>query len=368
MNELARAKIRDIKVRVSLMLEERRTLSDWGGNFTHPSEVWSDACSNFDYLQALPEEYFAKLRMHTHHLTSDSPNYGIHDKTGFAAAEFVRRYGLQELTRGIPRDLVLDEPPGGIGIMLDDGRFVSSDSVRYQKIVNTLYRQGIIDALRPPAKAARSSILEIGGGYGAVAHHLSNISGNTTYVIVDLPECFLFSAPYLTLLNDTKKLYLYNQADFSSFIDSSEARSYDFILIPNYRLEALRRWTFDLALNTASFQEMSEEQVAVYLDFICDTCKGVLYSQNKDSFHANTELRSLNELLRARFALRDVASSAFAPPRGIRPKFRHALKSIAMSLGILNRLRQWGIAPRVLHPWQTYCDYICTPLRPSTLA
>jgi hypothetical protein len=347
------------------MLEERGTLADEGRHFTTASKIWSRGCSNYDYMLEMPEEYFAKLRLHTHHLTADT----YHTYNG-PRAEFVRNYGLPGLTQGIPRDLICDEPPGGIGQMLDDGRFVSLDSIRFQKVVNTLYRQGILDALRTPARATRSSIIEIGGGFGGLAHHLSNILGNTTYVIVDLPECFLFSASYLTLLNETKKLYIYNPADFSSFIDSSEARSYDFILVPNYRLEALRRWTFDFALNTCSFQEMSDEQIGVYLDFIRDTCEGVMYSLNKDSGEFNSELSSLTELLRARFAFQTVASSGFIQQAGggIKLKARRALKSIATSVGLLEKLRQWGLASRMNTNPRYYQEYICTPLRPSTSA
>jgi hypothetical protein len=314
-------------------------------------------------MLALPDEYFAKLRLHTHHLTGDH-----HWSYMMSGAAFARATGLQELTEGIPPDLVLDEPAGGMGIMLDNSRFVSTDSIRFQRVVNTLYRESILDALRQPAGASRLSILEIGAGYGGLAHHLSNILGNTTYVIVDLPEVLLFSAAYLTLFNETKTLYLYNQADFSPFIDSSEAKLYDFILIPNYRLEALRRWTFDFALNMDSFQEMSEEQVAFYLDFIRDTCKGVLYSKNRESY--NRELSSLTELLMLRFAMHTVTSSLYAPPpqpvgiRLIRLKLRRALKSMVISVGMLDRLRQWGIAPP-LTPYTGPREYICTPLQPS---
>jgi putative sugar O-methyltransferase len=246
-------------------------------------------------MLALPEEYYARLRLHTYHLTVDT--YHSYLLSEAEKAEFFRQRGLQELTRGIPSDLVLQEPPGGIGLMLQDGRFVSNDTVKFQRTVNTLYREGILDVLRPPVNASRPIVLEIGPGYGGLAHHLSNILGNTTYVLIDLPEVLLFSASYLTLLHDTKKIYVYNQADFHSFIDSSEARSYDFIFIPNYRLEALRQWKFDLVLNMYSFQEMTEEQVVGYLDFIRDNCEGVLYSLNADAHRYNRQLSSLTDLL-----------------------------------------------------------------------
>jgi SAM-dependent methyltransferase len=316
-------------------------------------------------MLGLPEEYFDKLRLHTYHLTNDSSVW-----YEFSAQEFVTKTGVQELTRGIPRDLVLYEPPLGIGCRLDDGRLMSYDSVRYQKTVNTLYRQGILDALRTPAR--RSTILEIGGGYGGLAHHLSRILGNTTYIIVDLPEVLLFSASFLTMLNGTKKIYLYNQADFSSFIDSSDARSYDFIFIPNYCLEALRGWNFDLVLNMHSFQEMSEDQVTAYLDFIRDTCTGVLYSLNKDRHNFNPELASLTALLRPRFALNTVDPSAPYQSTSVSVEvsagFRSMARVLLLSLGLLNHLRRWRVKRWTREHGFGLSEYICTPLQPSTPA
>lgn len=372
MDELTKAKIRDIKARVSSMLEERQTVPETGLPVASPSKFWSEECSNFDYMLILPEECFAKLRLHTYHLTRD-------DHWGYkhSEEEFVRMSGLLGLTHGIPRNLVLDEPSGGMGFRLDDGRFVSHDTLRFQRTVNTLYRQGILDALKKQTKpsalmgvmGARLSLLEIGAGYGGLAHHLSNILGDSTYVIVDLPEVLLFSASYLSLLNETKKIYVYSPADFSSFIDSSEARSYDFILLPNYRVDALRGWRFNLVLNMSSFMEMREEQVVAYLDLVCDTCEGVLYSLNMDKSPYGNELSSLTELLRARFALHTVESSAVGHGWArVKLKLWHALRSVARSVGILDRVKKSGLVrPLTYHP-SGYNEYICTPVRPATPA
>lgn len=369
MDEPRKARIRDIKARVSSMLEERGTVPETDSPVASPGKFWSEECSNFDYMQMLPEECFAKLRLHTYHLTRD-------DHWGYkhSEEEFVRMSGLLGLTHGIPSNLVLDEPSGGMGFRLHDGRFVSLDTIRFQRTVNTLYRQGILDALkkqtRPSAlMGARPSLLEIGAGYGGLAHHLSKILGDSSYVIVDLPEVLLFSASYLSLLNETKKIYVYSPADFSSFMDSSEARSYDFILLPNYRVDALRRWRFNLVLNTNSFMEMREEQVVAYLDFVCDTCDGVLYSLNMDKHPYSNELSSLTELLKARFALHTVESSAVGHSRvRVKLKLWRALRSVARSLGILDWVKRSGLVrPLTYHP-SGYNEYICTPVRPATPA
>ncbi len=43
-----------------------------GTDPAQPSQYWSDFCSAFDYMLELPEESFAKLRLHADHLTGDN--------------------------------------------------------------------------------------------------------------------------------------------------------------------------------------------------------------------------------------------------------------------------------------------------------
>ena len=256
---------------------------------------------------------------------------------------FKARYGLDTLTADIPPELVLNEPEGGIGFSYDDGRFVSSDIVRLQKVVNTLYRNDVLSRLSTPNDGERKSVLEIGAGYAGLAHHLSRILGNITVVIVDLPEMLLFSGPYLTLLNPDKRIYIYDGSDFSEFIDSSEAKTYDFILVPNYRLQSLREWRFDLAINVNSFQEMREAQVDEYLNFVSETCTGVLYSVNVDRHPGNSELFDFSEMLSARFDLTEVLHPK--PPEKLKIRLRKALRSAATSAGLLDRPRAEQFPP-----------------------
>ena len=42
-------------------------------------------------------------------------------------------------------------------------------------------------------------VLEIGGGYGALAYWFKSAFPNATYTIIDLPESLLFSRLYLSL-------------------------------------------------------------------------------------------------------------------------------------------------------------------------
>jgi SAM-dependent methyltransferase len=174
-------------------------------------------------------------------------------------------------------------------------------------------------------------ILEIGAGYGGLAHHLSKIiKGKSVYVIVDLPETLLYAAAYLTLHNPDKKLYLYEKG---CDIDGS----CDFILIPHYRLDLLQYWKFDLVINVASMQEMRTDQVETYLNFINQTSIGLLYSLNVDCYIQNTELTCLSDLLKARFDIvevsgRNVWDIKYKTPKPTRVVLLECLGAIARKL------------------------------------
>lgn len=311
MNQSDRTKIRDIKSKVGAMLQERHLLEDYPsdspseGNeisVAEPSKYWSDFCSFFDYMLGLPEEFFAKLRLHTYHLTGDNYQFYYFGKPG----KFWTSSNLDRMTEGLPSSFIINEPEGGIGFHYPDGRFVSQDIVRYQRVLNTFYRCNVLPELAGSDKKRRY-VLEIGGGYGGFAHHFSNIYENITYIMVDLPETLLFSGSYLSLLNPQKKIYIYEKNGFQQLLQTGAWDAYDFILLPNYVLDSLNHLRFDVVVNQASFQEMRTSQVELYLDFIKKTCKGVLYSLNQDHQPRNKELSNLSDLLKQRFELVEVA-------------------------------------------------------------
>ena len=354
MNEIERAKIKDIKHKVTAMIAERAGFKDGDSTAVSPSDYWAEVCSSFDYMLGLPEEYFSKLRIHAYHITGDSY---LHYDDHRNPQVFRTQVNLDGMTKDIPPEMILNEPSDGIGFSYEDGRFVNIDVLRYQRVVNTLYRRGILSDLSSPEPQQRNSILEIGGGYGGLAHHLSNILGNAVYVIVDLPETLLFSAAYLSLHNPDKKVYVYNSDDFSEFIDAGGAGSYDFILMPNYMLESLTHWRFKIAINMISFQEMNSQQVNEYLDFIRDNGVGQLYSWNMDSHVLDTDLPTMASLLEGRFEFEEVGEPEKPDSRSRR--LRDGLKSIASTLGITDPPPR-GIS--LGHYVYRGHEYLCRPI------
>jgi putative sugar O-methyltransferase len=294
-------KIREIKARVRGMLEERAALvehtpdakaSGAPAAVISPSSYWTDFCRQFEYMLGLPEEAFDKLRNHTYHLTSDNyQTYYFGDPIVFR-----RVTSYDAVTAGLPERFRLGEPENGIGFKLD-GKIVSWDIVRFQRAFSALYRQGVLDKLDA---LPRRRILEIGGGYGGIAHQLGKAFPKTTYVIIDLPETLVFSASYLALHNPDRKIYIYDNQTFQAVLNDVDV--YDFILVPNYVLKQLSDFRFDLVVNIASLQEMRRSQAEEYLDFIKRT-SDVFYSDNQDHQPKNAELGKLYDLLETRFHL-----------------------------------------------------------------
>ena len=299
--------IQGIKSRVKAMLGERELLA--GENDIYkPSKYWTDFCSYFEYVMDLPDKYFERIRLHTYHLTSD--NY----LTYYFGDPQALEIPMRSLSDGLPDQFAVSEPEGGIGFRLPDGRFASWDTYRFQQVIRAFYKNGIFDKFLK-LRDRRHVILEIGGGYGGLAHQLSRLCPNTTYIILDLPETLLFSASYLGTLNPRKSVYLYDKETVASSLAPSGVNEWDFILLPNYKLEALRGMRFELVINILSLQEMQERQVALYLDFIRDTCDGFFYSNNQDRQERNLELKSLTEMLSQRFQLKDISHDHEWSPR-----------------------------------------------------
>jgi SAM-dependent methyltransferase len=334
------AAVGDIKSKVASMLKERAENDE----FSDPSQVWSAACSYFDYLLDMSDKSFSKIRLHTYFLTSD---YYLPYSLGTNKASLLRRW--KSLIKNVPSDYIIYEPKGGFGFNFSGDHLVSSDSFRYQKTINSFYRHGLFSLLKDDKK---KTILEIGGGYGGFAHHLSKLSSSTTYVILDLPETFLFSAPYLTLHNPEKKIYVYDKDDFDDFIQS-DISAFDFVFIPNYKLDQLVNIRFDIVLNVNSMQEMTTPQVREYLDFVQKTCAGTLYSCNQDRLAQNQELSSLQAMLTERFELTEVYTEQRL--RNTVKTGLNKVRRIASSIGGSSSPRQYHF----------YREFFCKPLAKS---
>ena len=133
------------------------------------------------------EAFFNELRRHAFIFSGDrvagegeparswtDPLARIFDPAGAAADWCIpawRRY-----TRGVPAEDLFSPPliMGEAGWRVD-GYVVNRDVVAYQERINVMRELGVLDRLRPDAL-----IVEIGGGYGALARHLKQARSGAT--------------------------------------------------------------------------------------------------------------------------------------------------------------------------------------------
>ncbi len=182
-----------------------------------------------------------------------------------------------DLTNGVPSRYWMRPPAkcGQHGLLVDD-IIVNLDTLAYQERISLLHDAGVLDRFR----GTRPRILEIGGGYGALAHALNAMLEPSQYVICDLPESLMFSGLYLRLVHPTD-VPVWTPAEY-------RAETPGFGLLPNYMFHQLPGGDhpFDLVINTISMSEMSPAQVADYAAGISKLIgnRGVFFEQNtKDS-------------------------------------------------------------------------------------
>lgn len=145
--------------------------------------------------------------------------------------------------------------PGEQGPIFD-GVIVNKDTFTYQNYLNLMIDEGIISKLdnrKPPV------IVEIGGGYGALALAFSQIlDDDVLYIICDIPESLMFSGLYLALAE--RRVHVAG----NGVVDADRG---GIVLVPNYRFNDLAgalSGNVDLAINTLSMSEMSVHQVKTY--------------------------------------------------------------------------------------------------------
>jgi hypothetical protein len=262
-----------------------------------PSRYWTEELSNIDYMSEASPLIIRKLRHHAFHITGLRPydyrEYG--DKQAF----FERRLqALAELAGGTA--LLVPESPalGGFGYTID-GKLFNVDTIKFFEVFVGMQRAGLLGG---GGGNPRRLIWEIGGGWGGFAYQFKTLFPDTTYVIVDFPELFLFSATYIaTMFPDARIRYW--QQDAPTFEDWQQA---DFVFVPNDRAEALQEARPDLLVNLVSFQEMTQAQVEAYARLAAAIQCPALYSLNRDRSHYNDELESVAQALSRHYELREI--------------------------------------------------------------
>ena len=153
-----------------------------------------------------------------------------------------------------------------------DGDFVNHDVATNQERIALMVAGGVFEHL-DCVEAPR--IIEIGGGYGALAYAIMSAYPNAEYWICDLPESLMFSGLYLSMVQDQSVRVKQTECQAEKGVN----------LLPNYYFPFLDQ-QFDLAINTLSMSEMSVNQVSTYsegLARLLQDRKGIFFEQNHDN-------------------------------------------------------------------------------------
>jgi glycosyltransferase involved in cell wall biosynthesis len=265
------------------------------GGAVVPSAYWREELETIDYMIEASPLVINKLRHHAFHITGIRP-YDYRSKGDNRREYFEARLeALREL--GGDSLLVAESPAlGGFGYDIG-GRLFNVDTLKFYEVLIGMERGGVLAALR---QRERPVVCEVGAGWGGFAYQFKTLFPHSTYVIVDFPELFLFSATYLGTVFPDARLA------FAGTGDAGDVSGADFVFVPQALAGRDTIGAPDLLVNMVSFQEMTDAQVRRYADIAASTGCPFIYSFNRERSAYNTELVRVSDALAERYQLTEV--------------------------------------------------------------
>ena len=270
-----------------------------------PSAYWTEELSNFEYMFDASPLIIDQLRRHTYHVTG----LRVYDyRTGRQRPRERFAEKLRALVAEGSRDLLVPESRllGGFGFDID-GQLYNLDTLKFFEALIALDRGGVLDDFRSGRE--RRLVWEIGAGWGGFAYQFKTVCSNVTYVIVDFPELFLFSATYLMTLFPDARVRFWGEHQggpegppLRTYEGGPEGlfenwQDYDFIFVPHFALADMRPDRVDLTVNMVSFQEMTAAQVETYVRRAHELKSAFLYSLNREKSSYNDEIESVSAII-----------------------------------------------------------------------
>jgi hypothetical protein len=256
-----------------------------------PSAYWEEELDNFDYMLDASPLVVDKLRQHTMHITGIRA-YEYRSNRDRFRRQFTEKF--REMQRIAPKGLLVPESPqlGGYGFDIEGSRY-NIDTLKFWEVLIALERGAVLDEFRDARE--RRLVWEIGAGWGGFPYQFKTLCPNVTYVITDFPELFLYSATYLLTLFPEAKAAFWGEAPTADVL--ARWAEYDFIFMPNTALTELTPPRIDLTVNMVSFQEMTQDQVDMYVRHAHDCGSRFLYSLNKEHSTYNFEIKSVSAVI-----------------------------------------------------------------------
>jgi hypothetical protein len=311
-----------------------------------PSGYWREELAGFEYMLDASPLIVEKLRHHSYHLTG----LKVYDyRTGKDEYEQRLREKLDALLEVGDEQLFVPEPTelGGFGFQYGEALF-NLDTLKFFEAMIALDRAAVLTPLRTGAE--RHVAWEIGAGWGGLAYTFKTLCPNTSYVIVDLPQVFLFSAVYLMTVMPDARFAFHGDGPLTSLVPES-----DFVFVPHWALDELELPRLDLTLNMVSFQEMTTAQVEAYVDTAWRLGSQYLYSLNRDRSHYNTELSSVAEIIERRFYPQEISVLGMAYTEIPPEVSRASLSAITRKLRLVGKkVKQKAVRSPDSAIWRDY--------------
>jgi hypothetical protein len=266
-----------------------------------PSAYWEEELSTFEYMLDASPLIIDKLRHHTHWITGLRAYEYRSQRTRARTRLAAKLRALLDL--GLP-DLLVPEwrPLGGFGFEID-GQLFNIDTLKFFEVMVALDKGAVLQEFR--GNRERRLVWEIGAGWGGFPYQFKSLCPNVTYVISDFPELFLYSATYLMSAFPSARVGFWGEEPTARLFE--RWRELDFIFLPNTALADLKPERLDLTVNMVSFQEMTDAQVAGYVERAFALDCPFLYSLNREKSAYNPEIESVSEVISRFYWPREIA-------------------------------------------------------------
>jgi putative sugar O-methyltransferase len=133
-------------------------------------------------------------------------------------------------------------------------------------IINHYYYQNVLRGFCDPGQIR--TILEIGAGNGNFTSILYHDWAPVRVMLIDLPETLAVAIPFLSGLFPRARLLMPNEIPLSGL-----PAAFDFAFLTVDQLQLLGEDSVDLAINCHSFQEMTHEQIGIYMQLVQRVCR-----------------------------------------------------------------------------------------------
>jgi putative sugar O-methyltransferase len=270
---------------------------------------------------ATPSDYAAQRLVHIEHMQDASPQTidrlreHWDEVTGHEAEDDEMRREVRRNQKFVQRlereELIVPDPGllGASGIAFGD-ELHTANSLHYQRSIIAMASGAVLD--QATGAEERSTIWEIGPGWGGLAYQLKTLFPNATYVLTDFPERFLFSATYL--------MTAFPEASFAFHEEGREIdwSEHDFVFVPNFSLDALPD-RIDLTIALSSLEEMTTAQVESHVAHAYERGCPFFFSFGRDRAPGNSELVDAHQIVTRSYWPHE---SDVAPPGADQPESR----------------------------------------------